>query len=210
MITKDDFISLLHKLYSGDTFINDLFSSIATAFNKINEAITSIKNEMFFDTMLQKLPYYEKMMNFIATSSQYLDDRRSRVRARWQNKGHNSVQLLQSIANSWKNGATEITLGGQYLKVKDIHNVLTINQLQTKKLEEFASNNSPSYLSLIVKFVSNIGIPTDLENLKKELEIARPAHIPIFYKFKYLLVRDIHNVMTVNELQSHKINDFAL
>ena len=210
MITKDDFINLLHNLYSGDTFVNDLFSSIATVFNKFDEAINTIKNELFFDTMIQKLPYFENMMKFIATSSQSLDDRRSRVRARWQNKGHNSVQLLQNIANSWKNGATEVTLGGQYLKIKDIHNVLTVNQFQTKKVEEFANTNSSSCLSLIVKFISNIGVPADLESLKKELEIARPAHIPIFYRFKYLLVRDVHNVMTVNQLQNHKIDDFAL
>lgn len=210
MITKDDFIKLLHNLYWDDPFINDLFTSIAFVVNKIDDAINTIKNELFFDTMVNKLPYFEKMMKFIVTSSQTLDDRRSRVRARWQNKGHCSVPFLQNIANCWKNGATEITLGGQYLKVKDIHNVLTVNQFQNKKIEDFANANTSTYLSFIVNFISTVGIPADLESLKKELEISRPAHIPIFYRFKYLLVKDIHNVMTVNQLQSHKIDDFAL
>ena len=209
-ISKNDFIKLLPSLYADDAFVNDLFTSISTVFNNAFDIINAVKAEMFFNTMVYLIPFYEKWMRLTVATSTTLENRRSRIKARWQNNGKNSVELLQNIADCWENGKTKITLGGQYLKIKDIHNVLTVNQFQTKKVEEFANTNSSSCLSLIVKFISNIGVPADLESLKKELEIARPAHIPIFYRFKYLLVRDVHNVMTVNQLQNHKIDDFAL
>jgi hypothetical protein len=37
-----------------------------------------------------------------------------------------------------------------------------------------------------VKFMSSIGVPTDLEDLQKALENAKPAHLAIYYTFAYL------------------------
>jgi hypothetical protein len=59
-----------------------------------------------------------------------------------------------------------------------------------------------------VKFVGEYGVPSDLDSLKSELNKSKPAHLAIDYLFKYLLVKDVHN-MTVNELQLTTINKFA-
>jgi len=61
---------------------------------------------------------------------------------------------------------------------------------------------------LKMQFVGEFGIPEDLDGLKAALEDARPAHIPIDYLFRYLLVREVHG-MPLAELGTHTIHDFA-
>lgn len=60
-----------------------------------------------------------------------------------------------------------------------------------------------------VKFNSILGVPSDLTNLKTALETAKPAHLAILYLFKYLLIKEIHNIMTIEELSQTKLSNFA-
>ena len=60
-----------------------------------------------------------------------------------------------------------------------------------------------------IKFTSSLGIPPNIENLKKAIEEIKPAHLGVNYDFRYLLVRDIHEVMTINELQMLSLDKFA-
>ena len=57
-------------------------------------------------------------------------------------------------------------------------------------------------------FTSGYGIPKDLKGLEIALDEIKPAHIPIYYLFRYLLVKNV-NAMTIEELQTHSINEFA-
>lgn len=59
-----------------------------------------------------------------------------------------------------------------------------------------------------VTFTSEYGIPQDSASLEIALDEVKPAHLPISYLIKYLLIKDV-TVMTVAELQTHKINEFA-
>lgn len=59
-----------------------------------------------------------------------------------------------------------------------------------------------------ITFNDTLGIPKDTEGLKDALEEVKPAHIPIIFIAIYLYVRDV-NALTIRELQSHKIGDFA-
>lgn len=61
---------------------------------------------------------------------------------------------------------------------------------------------------LKMQFIGEFGVPEDLDGLKAALEDARPAHIPIDYLFRYLLVREVHG-MPLAELGTHTIHDFA-
>jgi len=53
------------------------------------------------------------------------------------------------------------------------------------------------------------GVPPNMQDVQNSIENVKPAHLGIFYQFAYLLIKDIHNVMTLNELQSTQINKFA-
>ena len=60
-----------------------------------------------------------------------------------------------------------------------------------------------------VQFVSGYGIPADLESLQEALDNTKPAHLAIVYIFRYLLIKDIHEVLTIDQMQALKINQFA-
>lgn len=60
-----------------------------------------------------------------------------------------------------------------------------------------------------IKFNGVLGIPRNLSDLENSLEEIKPAHLALAYTFAYLLIKDIHGVMTLNELQQTKLNKFA-
>ena len=62
---------------------------------------------------------------------------------------------------------------------------------------------------IVVKFTSNYGIPPNLDDVKNALEDVKPAHLAIDYEFRYLLIKDIHNVLTLSEMEQAPLNKFA-
>ena len=60
-----------------------------------------------------------------------------------------------------------------------------------------------------ITFVGDYGVPTDLEDLYAALDEVKPAHLAIVYTFRYLLIKDIHEVMTLKEVESTTLRKFA-
>lgn len=60
-----------------------------------------------------------------------------------------------------------------------------------------------------VKFIDTLGIPSNLEDLKRAIEEIKPAHLKALYEFSYYLIKEIHGVMTINELQNQPLHKFA-
>ena len=60
-----------------------------------------------------------------------------------------------------------------------------------------------------VQFVGAFGVPEDMDSLKAAIRQAAPAHLPVDYVLKYLLIRDIHEKMTVSELETQLLSNFA-
>ena len=57
-------------------------------------------------------------------------------------------------------------------------------------------------------FIDGWGIPDDFESLVSAIDEIKPAHIGVRYRFKYLLIRDIHEVKTITEMENLTINQF--
>lgn len=53
------------------------------------------------------------------------------------------------------------------------------------------------------------GVPPNINDVHSSIDNIKPAHLNVYYKFAYLLIKDIHNNMTVNELENTKINKLA-
>lgn len=62
---------------------------------------------------------------------------------------------------------------------------------------------------ITVKFNSFFGIPSNLDDVKSAIEDIKPAHLVVNYEYSYLLIRDIHEVMTIGEMNSTVMNKFA-
>lgn len=60
-----------------------------------------------------------------------------------------------------------------------------------------------------IKFNSFYGIPSNMDAVKEAVEQIIPAHLGVKYNIKYLLIEDIHNKRTINELQNTQLNLFA-
>ena len=63
---------------------------------------------------------------------------------------------------------------------------------------------------IVLRFVGAYGVPDAdaLAALKAAVQEVIPAHLAVTYLYRYLLVREV-SAMTVSELQSHTIDEFA-
>ena len=62
---------------------------------------------------------------------------------------------------------------------------------------------------LRLQFVGAYGVPVDLDALKASVRLVIPAHLAVEYVIKYLLIRDIHEVMTIGTLETQPLGNFA-
>lgn len=67
----------------------------------------------------------------------------------------------------------------------------------------------PAEWSFTIKFVDTIGVPPNLDDLKMVIEEIKPAHLKVEYEFSYLLIRDIHGVMMLNQMEKIPLSKFA-
>ncbi|WP_068782549.1 YmfQ family protein [Paenibacillus sp. GM2] len=67
----------------------------------------------------------------------------------------------------------------------------------------------PAEWSFTIKFVDTIGVPPNLDDLKMVIEGIKPAHLKVEYEFSYLLLRDIHGAMTLNQMEQIPLSKFA-
>lgn len=60
-----------------------------------------------------------------------------------------------------------------------------------------------------LKFIGEYGIPEDLQALIDAINVIKPSHLAYYLIYKYLLIEDIHEVMPIEELETHTIDHFA-
>ena len=60
-----------------------------------------------------------------------------------------------------------------------------------------------------IQFVGAYGVPVDLDALKAAVRLVIPAHLAAEYAIKYLLIRDIHEVMAISTLETQPLGIFA-
>ncbi|WP_276355427.1 YmfQ family protein [Cohnella caldifontis] len=66
----------------------------------------------------------------------------------------------------------------------------------------------PEQYRFTVKFIDTLGVPANLGDLLAAIEEIKPAHLAVKYEYKYLLIDQVQG-MTLNEVQSHRLSDFA-
>lgn len=176
MAGKDRLINNLHKIIRDDPYVNELCKSNGIEIDSLEATLQDIYNQYFFNSMTWMADILAKQMGISLNINLTQEEKNSLIEARWKNNGKSDIDLLQNIANSWKNGDTEITF-------KD-------GKIQ-------------------IKFVGEYGTPTDLNSLKSEIDKAKPCHLIVEYLFKYLLIKDIHEIITISELETMTLDKFA-
>ena len=73
---------------------------------------------------------------------------------------------------------------------------------------EVAITEKPAEYTISVKFVSSVGVPSNLADVEKALRELVPAHLAIGFEFTYLLIREVE-AMTLAELETKTLDQFA-
>lgn len=59
-----------------------------------------------------------------------------------------------------------------------------------------------------LKFIDQFGTPDNLDTLKSNIDEVKTAHIPFVMVFRYLLIENIHEVKTIEEMEEITIDMF--
>lgn len=62
---------------------------------------------------------------------------------------------------------------------------------------------------VIIKFTGAYGIPPNLDDCKKALRETIHGHLGIEYEFMYMLIKDIHGITTLEQLENTTLDKFA-
>lgn len=173
---SDNLLKRINKLNSTDKMVQNVFSAIGAELDIYDGNVIKLNADQFFDTCsMEKLRHYEKEAGVNPLSTQDEAGRRSAVEAKWKSSGKVDIEMLQSVADSWKNGKVDV---------------------------DFVENK------IQITFVDQFGLPADREGLEIALDEVKPAHLPIVYFVKYLMINDVEQ-MTLKELESHLLSDFS-
>lgn len=67
----------------------------------------------------------------------------------------------------------------------------------------------PELYQITVQFIDTLGTPPNINDLMAALEEIKPAHLTLKYTYRYLRIKEIHNVLTLNQMNSLKLSNFT-
>lgn len=62
---------------------------------------------------------------------------------------------------------------------------------------------------ITLKFIGEYGIPEDVDGLIEAVSKIKPAHLPFLILYKYLLIENIHEVKTIEEMEEIQMFCFS-
>lgn len=62
---------------------------------------------------------------------------------------------------------------------------------------------------ITIQFIDTLGNPPNIQDLMDALEEIRPAHLVLNYAYRYLRIKEIHQVLTINQMNALKLENFT-
>lgn len=114
---NESLLNNLHKFFRSDPFVKSTLESSGDKLNDINLSAKNVGDEFWFDTMSATgIAILENQLDFRAKSVDLLG-KRNELEARWKTAGKCDLELLQVIANSWRNGEVAIMFTNACIKI---------------------------------------------------------------------------------------------
>ncbi len=164
------------EYYYDDPSTAAILEALERAGTRLLTALEDYLQQLDVTRATWGLPLWEDRHGIEPADTSDLDARRSTVMAKIRGTGTATTELVQAVADAWKNGA-----------------VLVGETTQ----------------SILLTFVGQYGIPSDIDALIETVRAAIPAGLLIEYAFRYLLIRDVHNTMTLGQLEATPLDYFA-
>lgn len=67
----------------------------------------------------------------------------------------------------------------------------------------------PRLYQFTVQFIDTLGTPPNIQDLMDAIEEIKPAHLAVKYTYRYLRIKEIHQVMTINQIQATRLSNFT-
>lgn len=166
----------LPQQYRQDPWVLALADAILGVLEGQDAASREIRAQLSLETITWALEIEERQAGIVPPAGATLESRRSVLAARYRSSGKVSIETIQAVADSWRNGEVAVS---------------------------FTNGR------ILVTFVGSFGVPADMDELRSALSSTIPAHLPIDYVLRYLLIRDIHQVKTIDEMDKMPLNQFA-
>lgn len=104
----DNLINNVHKIMRVDPFIKKMFISAGLNMDNIEDAMNDLEAQYWIDTATWGLTIWESLLA-IKISSNNIEIRRSIIEGKIKGGGKANLTLLQSVADSWRNGEITVT-----------------------------------------------------------------------------------------------------
>lgn len=117
MSHKMQIVNNLHKVFRSDPYINNLLGVAGQRLDNYEVSAESLQKEFWFDTMsMLGIAILEEQLAY-NTMSKTLEGKREEIEGRWKITGKCDLQLLQTIANSWRNGEVAVLFTNACIKI---------------------------------------------------------------------------------------------
>lgn len=134
---------------------NEILKAYDKEFRRLEQETEVVKRNMFLDTAIEKLSIYERDLGIESINKLDYRQRREQI------VGRNRASFEQTTKETIKNVAAAYSNGD-----------VKVDETEVAGIYE-------------IKFIGSLGIPDNLDGLKKALDIIIPAHLGLSYTFTF-------------------------
>lgn len=168
---NDQLLKNINKEMRHDPYILEVFKSTGYSLDLLDQYIEDIAAQMDVDRATWGLDLYEREAGIAIDHNRGYAERRSGIKAKWRSSGKADIDLLQAVADSWKNGTIKVefrtdglihlTFSGEYGVPERLDGLeKAIDEVKPAHLDI-----AYHFMYLLVKNVHGIKI-NELQNLK--------------------------------------------
>lgn len=110
----------LPQQYRGDPWVKTLDQAFSVILNEHRTVTDSIPAQLAVDTMTWALSVEERVAGIIPPQGASLEARRSALKAKWRSGGRASLEQIQAVSDSWKNGQVSVEFTGGRIVIRFI------------------------------------------------------------------------------------------
>lgn len=143
-------IKNIHKIFRRDPYIQAILGAAGQKLFEIENKINSLSKEFWFDSMSEiGIAVLENQLNYRA-KSQTIEGKREELEARWKTAGKCDLALLQTIANSWRNGEVAVLFSNAVIEITFVSIVGIPRDIEV--LKQVINEAKPAHLPINYTF----------------------------------------------------------
>lgn len=148
---KENIISNLPQILRKDPLVNELAKAAGKSLDDSNsEVIDQYKNLYFVDTATWGLESFEKELGITSDLEKSYESRRAVIQAKWRGAGKLTLDVIDSICDSWKNADVDVQFDEGIISIKFVDTGGIPENLED--LKEQIENVKPAHIPVMWLF----------------------------------------------------------